>query len=117
MTICGHDAGRAEQAAARLGNGTRWIVTDLTHPMAGERFVTESVELMGGLDILVTNAPGPPAGTFATARLDDYPKALELNLLSVVRMCAAAVPAMRRGGWGRIVAITSISVITMKWSE
>ncbi|MFZ2238840.1 MAG: SDR family oxidoreductase [Gordonia amarae] len=110
VTICGHDAGRAEQAAARLGNGTRWIVTDLTDPMEGERFVTESAELMGGLDILITNAPGPPAGTFATARLDDYPKALELNLLSVVRMCAAAVPVMRHGGWGRIVAITSISV-------
>lgn len=110
VTICGHDAARAAQAADTLGNGTRWVVADLTDPSAGEGFVEESADLMGGLDILITNAPGPPAGTFATAPLEEYPKALDLNLLSVVRMCAAAVPHMRRDGWGRIVAITSISV-------
>jgi len=59
---------------------------------------------------LVANAGGPPAGTFASTGLDAYLPALELNLLSTVAMCTAAVPLMRDGGWGRIVAITSISV-------
>ena len=62
------------------------------------------------LDILVTNAGGPPPGTFASTPLDAYAPALDLNLMSVVAMCKAAVPAMRRAGWGRVVAITSVAV-------
>src|SRR5690606_19864272 len=63
-----------------------------------------------GIDILVANAGGPPAGTFATTALGAYQEALELNLLSTVAMCHAAVPAMVAEGWGRIVAITSATV-------
>jgi len=44
------------------------------------------------------------------ARAEDYPAALDLNLMSVVRMCLAAVPAMQAQRWGRVVAITSIAV-------
>lgn len=62
------------------------------------------------MDILVANAGGPPAGNFAQTSVDAYPAALDLNLLSVVAMCKAAVPAMQEQGWGRIVAITSLSV-------
>mgnify|MGYP003893139193 CR=1 FL=1 len=54
--------------------------------------------------------PGPPPGNFESTNIDDYPAALELNLLSIVAMCKAAVPAMREQHWGRIVAITSLSV-------
>ncbi len=64
----------------------------------------------GPLDILVTNAGGPPPGTFATTAYEAYPPALDLNLLSVVSLCQAAVPGMAARGWGRVVAITSISV-------
>ena len=56
------------------------------------------------------NAGGPPPGTFASTPLDAYLPALELNLLSTVAMCEAAVPAMCERGWGRVVAITSMSV-------
>ena len=66
---------------------------------------------LGGVDILVTNAGGPPAGNFASTPTDAYPDALELNLLSSVALCHAVVPAdARPQGWGRVVAITSISV-------
>ncbi len=65
---------------------------------------------IGPKDILVTNAGGPPPGNFATTDLEAYGPALELNLLSVVAMCRAAVPPMACAGWGRVVAITSISV-------
>lgn len=60
--------------------------------------------------MLVTNGPGPKPGTFASSDPMGYQQALDLSLLSVVRMCYAAVPEMQRQGWGRIVAITSISV-------
>ncbi len=73
-------------------------------------FVEQATEALGGVDILVTNAGGPPPGTFASTDLDAYAPALELNLLSTVAMCRAAVPAMAERGWGRVVAITSITV-------
>ncbi len=65
---------------------------------------------MGGLDILVTNGPGPAPGTALDTPPEAYPAALDRSLLSVVRMCLAAVPGMRAAGWGRIVAITSLGV-------
>ena len=110
VTICGSDEGRARAAAERLGAGTAWLVADLSDPDGSERFVREAQAVMGGVDILVTNAPGPPPGTFAQTRAEDYPPALDLNLLSVVRMCLAAVPAMQAQRWGRVVAITSVAV-------
>jgi 3-oxoacyl-[acyl-carrier protein] reductase len=65
---------------------------------------------LGGLDILVPNAGGPPPGNFESTPMEAYAPAIELNLLSTVAMCQAAVPTMREQGWGRVVAITSISV-------
>jgi 3-oxoacyl-[acyl-carrier protein] reductase len=72
--------------------------------------VKQAAEALGGVDILVTNAGGPPAGTFASTDLAAYPPALEQNLLSTIAMCKAAVPAMAERGWGRVVAITSMTV-------
>lgn len=110
VTICHNVGDRARVAASRLGGGTLWVETDLSDPDAAEEFVLSAQEMMGGVDILVTNAPGPPAGTFADTPVEAYQKALNLNLMSVVRMCASAVPAMQAQGWGRVVAVTSIAV-------
>ena len=110
VVICGRDRARLEDASARLGEGAVAVVADVGTPEGATGFVIEATEALGGLDILVTNAGGPPVGTFATTKVDDYPSALELNLLSVVAMCHAAVPSMQAQGWGRVVAITSISV-------
>jgi 3-oxoacyl-[acyl-carrier protein] reductase len=73
-------------------------------------FVEEATADLGGLDVLVANAGGPPAGTFASVGIEAYRVALEENLLATVAMCQAAVPAMCAQRWGRVVAITSISV-------
>jgi 3-oxoacyl-[acyl-carrier protein] reductase len=108
VTICGSDAARAQAAAAELGAG--WAVADLTDPAAAARFVEEAAAAMGGLDVLVVNGPGPPPGTIAETAPEAYPPALERALLAPVRMCLVAVPLMRAGGWGRIVAITSLGV-------
>jgi len=59
---------------------------------------------------VVPNAGGPPPGTFASTPLDAYRPALELNLLSTVALCKVLVPPMQEAGWGRVVAITSVSV-------
>jgi 3-oxoacyl-[acyl-carrier protein] reductase len=60
--------------------------------------VEAAQEALGGLDILVTNAGGPPPGTFESTALEAYPQALELNLMSVVAMCRAAIPRCASAG-------------------
>ncbi len=84
------------------------VRSDLSTPAGSEAFVEAASDELGGIDILVPNAGGPPPGTFASTSLADYEAALNLNLLSTVAMCRATVPAMQREGWGRVVAITSI---------
>ncbi|MEK6443897.1 SDR family oxidoreductase [Pseudonocardia sp. T1-2H] len=110
VTICSSDAGRAEAAAAALGHGTLSVVANLATPEGAEGFVRDAAEVMGGVDILVVNGPGPAPGTALETPASAYPAALDRSLLAVVRMCLAAVPGMREQGWGRIVAITSLGV-------
>jgi 3-oxoacyl-[acyl-carrier protein] reductase len=110
VAICGRDRERIEAAADRLGPSAIPLVADVGSAEGGERFVAEATDRLGGIDIVVPNAGGPPPGDFANTALDAYAPALELNLLSVVGMCTAAIPHLRAQGWGRIVAITSISV-------
>jgi len=110
VAICGRDGARLQAAADDLGELATPIIADVGTPDGATEFVIEARRALGSLDILVTNAGGPPLGNFASTDLDAYPKAIELNLLSVVAMCKTAVPDMCTQGWGRVLAITSISV-------
>lgn len=110
VAICGRDRSRVDDAVGRLGSGAVGLLADVSTASGATAFVREATDALGSIDILVTNAGGPPAGTFASTDLEAYQPALELNLLSVVAMCKAAVGPMRSRGWGRVVAITSISV-------
>lgn len=109
MVISGRHAQRLADAAGRIP-GSVPVVADVSTPEGASRLVAEATDALGGVDILVTNAGGPPPGDFSSVDVDAYPGALALNLLSVVAMCKAAVPAMCDRGWGRVVAITSIAV-------
>jgi 3-oxoacyl-[acyl-carrier protein] reductase len=110
VAICGRSEERVRAAADRLGPDAVALVVDVSDPDGARRFVHDAREALGGLDILVTNAGGPPPGTFGSTPFEQYAPALALNLLSVVAMCHEAVPGMREQGFGRVVAITSISV-------
>jgi 3-oxoacyl-[acyl-carrier protein] reductase len=114
VAICGRDADRVAEALATLApvdaGDHLGLVADVGTPAGATAFVQEAEAGLGGVDILVPNAGGPPPGTFASTPLEAYLPALELNLLSTVAMCHAAVPAMAERGWGRVVAITSVSV-------
>jgi 3-oxoacyl-[acyl-carrier protein] reductase len=112
VTICGRDKPRLDAAAETLradGADVVALSADVSTVDGAERFIDEAGTAMGGVDILVANAGGPPPGTFATTSMDDYRSGLELNLLSTVAMCQRAVPGMQAAGWGRVVAITSIA--------
>lgn len=109
VAVSGRNADRLNAAAATMP-GAVTLIADVSNAAGAEALVAAAIDALGGIDILVTNAGGPPAGTFASTSLDAYPAALDLNLMSVVAMCKAAVPAMQAQQWGRVVAITSISV-------
>jgi len=114
VAICarGKDALRA--AAREIAEDTRGkvfpVAADMTNPSDIRRLVTAVEERFGRIDILVSNAGGPPTGAFADFDDDAWEAALRLNLLSTVRLCRAVLPGMRARSWGRIVNITSVTV-------
>lgn len=110
VAICGRDRARIDDAAARIGNGCVPLVCDVSDAPGGAAFIEAATEALGGLDIVVANGGGPPAGTFESTPIEQYQGALDLSLMSVVGMCKTSVPAMRERGWGRFVAITSVFV-------
>ncbi|HYH52352.1 MAG TPA: SDR family oxidoreductase [Acidimicrobiia bacterium] len=110
VAICGRSKDSIEEAAGRIGPNVIPLVADVGTGEGARRFVVDARAALGGLDVLVPNAGGPPAGNFEAIPFEEYPQALALNLLSTVAMCQEAVPGMRAQRFGRIVAITSISV-------
>ena len=112
--LCSRDEERArtaaEQIAGETGAEVMGVRADVTNDEETARFVHLAEERGGKVDILVTNAGGPPAATFADASLEMYRRAFELNALSAIRLAQLVVPGMRERQWGRIVNITSISV-------
>lgn len=110
VTLVARGAARLAEARASVGPGAHAIVADVSSAQGIGELVREAEALMGGIDILVANAGGPPPGNFESTPLEAYTEALQLSLLSTVAMCKATVPAMQARGWGRVIAITSIAV-------
>jgi 3-oxoacyl-[acyl-carrier protein] reductase len=112
--LCSRDEARASEAAAKINNDTgatvAGIAADVSDQESVERFVALAREQTGHIDILVTNAGGPPTSTFADSDLDMFRKAFEQNGLSAIRLAMLVLPGMRAQKWGRIINITSVSV-------
>jgi 3-oxoacyl-[acyl-carrier protein] reductase len=113
LCICarGEDALKATAEEIRRETGVEVLAlpADVTGEGEVERVVEETVRHFGHIDIVVTNAGGPPSTTFLNATPEDFRKAIDLNLMSTVRFCKAAVPHMQRQKWGRIVNIVSLA--------
>lgn len=110
VAICGRNQSTISEAADRIGDRAVPLVADVSTVDGARAFVDVARDALGRIDILVTNAGGPPPGDFTSTRVDQYIAAFQLNCLSVIAMCHAAVPEMRRQLWGRVVAITSTAV-------
>jgi len=110
VVVSGRDGDKLEAARKAVGGNTRAIEADFSTPEGGRAFVEAAIEELGQIDILITNAGGPPPGTFATTDLAGYEAAINMNCLAMIEMCRTAIPAMRERGWGRVCAITSIGV-------
>ena len=83
---------------------------DLTNPQDLERLVEKTVEAFGGIEILVNNGGGPPRGPAVDLSDDDVEGAVELLLLSAIRLTNLCLRHLRRSGNGRVINITSSSV-------
>jgi 3-oxoacyl-[acyl-carrier protein] reductase len=112
--ICSRDKANintaAEKIAAETGGEAIAHVADVSKAKDAARFVNAAVKQFGRIDILVTNAGGPPPGGFDDVGLGELDKAYRLTLESAVAMMNTAIPLMRAQKWGRIVNITSITV-------
>ena len=82
------------------------VAADITTE-AGQAAVLEAA---GDIDILVTNAGGPPPGMWSDWGRDDFIAAFDANLLTPIALIKASLPGMMDRGWGRIVNITSVAV-------
>jgi len=102
-----------ERAAANLRAETGADVSAAPLDMADGasilRWVDQAVRTEGGLDLLVANAGGPPAGVFESFDDQAWQEAFETNLLGTVRLIRAALPALRARGGGAILTITSLT--------
>ena len=110
VAICGRDRASVEDAARRIRHDTVPIVADVATVEGALGFAQDARAALGGVDILVPNAGGPPPGDFAHTTVDQYLDAFELNCRGAIAMCYDVVPEMQRQQWGRVVAITSIAV-------
>ncbi len=114
VVICARDGKSlrvaADEIAGDTNNQVLAIVADLTSARDCRQVVQDTVEYFGGLHVLVTNNAGPPAGYFFDFDDNEWYRAVDLTLMSAIRLIRAAVPHMREGGWGRIINITSVSV-------
>ena len=111
VVVNGRTQARLDEAVPKVA-GSIPIAGDLSTQAGAEAFIAEAAQALGGVDILVTNAGGPPPGNFAQTDISAYAAALEMNLVAMAAMCKAVVPDMQAQHWGRIVAITSTSVHT-----
>ncbi len=113
VAICARSEERLERTGMALhrasGSDIFAFPCDLSTPDGPAEFIEATVKQFGTVDILVCNAGGPPATSSANTPPEAWGQALELSLLSTIRLAQAAIPYMRRDGWGRIICITSVS--------
>jgi 3-oxoacyl-[acyl-carrier protein] reductase len=110
VAVCGRTSETIDAAAKTIGHDAVPIVADVSHVDGAVGFVRDARAALGGIDILVLNAGGPPPGDFAHTTVEQYLDAFELNCRGGIAMCYEAVPEMQARTWGRVVAITSIAV-------
>ncbi len=113
VALAARDADALKQLAAEIEDaGGRALVlpSDLSDPETPRTLVAETVQRCGRLDALVVSTPGPPSKRCIDVTDQDFRDAMEMNCLVPMRLTAAALPAMRDVGGGRVVYIGTIGV-------
>jgi len=99
----------ASQIVEETGNAVFTQACDVTDNAQIEKLVRNAANMMGGLDIIVTNAGGPPAGNFDRFDMTVWQEATQLTLLSAVALIKSALPYLKQSNRAAILTITSSS--------
>jgi 3-oxoacyl-[acyl-carrier protein] reductase len=114
LVVCSRDQARIDAAAETIRRDTgarvKALVADVSSASEAKRLVDTAVAEYGGLEIVVHNAGGPPAGETLAMTEEQWQKAFEQNLLSFTRIVSAATPEMKKAGYGRVLTIASSSI-------
>jgi 3-oxoacyl-[acyl-carrier protein] reductase len=86
------------------------MAADVSRPQDVKRVAAEAIREFGQIDILVTNAGGPPSGRFEALTPENWRDAVDLTLMSAVNLAREFLPGMKERRWGRIINVTSIAV-------
>jgi 3-oxoacyl-[acyl-carrier protein] reductase len=114
VVINSRDEGKVKAAAERISQetGTQAVglAGDVASPSVPEHVIEQTVKALGGLDILITNTGGPPAGSFEVFDETAWQKAIDLSFMSHVRLIRAALPHLRKSDSPSVLAVTSYVV-------
>lgn len=114
LTICARDREVLEKTADEIrsesGVEVLPVSADVSKTDEIKKVVSETINKYSKVDILINNAGGPPTGGFLDFSLDEWQKAVELNLFSAITFSNEVIPYMQKNKWGRIVNITSYAV-------
>jgi 3-oxoacyl-[acyl-carrier protein] reductase len=114
VALCARSQADLADAVAQIeeeGGTAVAFASDLLDPNQIEQLVADVVAHYGRLDILITNAGGPPGGTFDSTDFDAWERGFNLTLMSAVRLIKAALPHLRQSEAASILTITSVSVL------
>jgi 3-oxoacyl-[acyl-carrier protein] reductase len=100
----------AQNLEAESGSQVVTLPADLSDPLTAAEIVAQCVAALGGLDLLVSNAGGPPPGKFETFDDETWQQAVELSFLNHVRLIRAALPYLRESAAPSVLTVTSITV-------
>ena len=89
----------------------KYICVDFSQPNATEMILKHVADQIGGVDILVNNTGGPPAGNMLSMESEKINKQLDIILMNIIRITAGCLPHMIKRGWGRIITVTSSGAI------
>jgi 3-oxoacyl-[acyl-carrier protein] reductase len=110
VVINGRNAEVLETTAAKIRETYGVQVTAVACDVTTAEGQAMIIVAAGDVDILVTNAGGPPPGLWSDWERDDFIAALDANMLTPIALMKACLPGMMARGWGRVVNITSQSV-------
>lgn len=113
LFLCARGADALQQTADEIvrSSSVRVVASagDVSKSEDVSRLVREAIDQLGKIDILVTNAGGPPSGKFESLSAENWTAAVDLTLLSVVNLTREILPGMKERRWGRVINITSIA--------
>ena len=100
----------AEKIAAETDTQAYGVAGDVSDASIADMLIKSAVESLGGLDILITNAGGPPAGSFEIFDEETWQKAVDTSLMSHVRLIRAALPHLRKSDSPSVLTFTSYTI-------